>query len=55
MERSAFYLVFDVEKIGDAVLADIEWDIRTLEKYRPGRDSSKPFAVTLAELMLAKE
>lgn len=46
-----FYLVCEIAEVNEDFAKDIKWDIRKLSKYKPGRASSIPFAVTLAELM----
>ncbi len=46
-----FYLVYEVNKITDDRFGDTEWDIRKLRKYKSGRSSLIPFAVTLSDLM----
>lgn len=48
---SDFYLVYEVNKITDDRFGDTEWDIRKLQKYKSGRASLIPFAVTLSNLM----
>ncbi len=45
------YLVYKIEKVGEMEFSGMIWDISRLNKYKPGRASAIPFAVTLAELM----
>ena len=50
-----FYLVYEVQKLSGKNFGNIKWDISKLEKYKTGRGSFLPFAVTLSELMTARE
>lgn len=49
-----YYLVYQVKEIQDKEFQNCLWDITQLEKYKPGRASALPFAVTLTELMRVK-
>lgn len=49
-----FYLVYKLERVDSAAFANAVWDIRKLEKYKQGRGSALPFAVSLTELMRVK-
>lgn len=44
------YLVYEIKPIEDSLFAKKKWDIRKLPKYVSGRQSSRPFAVTLVDL-----
>ncbi len=46
-----FYLVYKVEEVTDEVFLNRKWDISKFEKYKSGRGSALPFAVSLSELM----
>ena len=46
-----FYLVYKIEEVTDKEFLNKSWDITELDKYKKGRGSAIPFAVTLAELM----
>jgi len=46
-----FYLVYKIDEIGEKVFMNRKWDISRLEKYKTGRGSTLPFAITLTELM----
>ncbi len=46
-----FYLVYDIKKVTDTEFIGATWDISKLEKFKSGRGSSLPFAVTLSVLM----
>lgn len=46
-----FYLVYHVEKIEQGQFPDGKWDIRQFPGYRGGHLSSRPFTVTLSEMM----
>jgi hypothetical protein len=47
------YLVYELESIENDLFEEKKWDIRRLPKYISGRQSSRPFAVTLVELFRA--
>jgi hypothetical protein len=49
-----YYLVYKIQELTDKELINQRWDITMLEKYKEGRGSALPFAVTLSELMQAK-
>jgi predicted component of viral defense system (DUF524 family) len=49
-----FYLVCKIESVDASAFAHAVWDIRKLEKYKQGRGSALPFAVSLTELMRSK-
>lgn len=46
-----FYLVYQVQGQSEQEFQDVSWNIRNLSGYKPYRESSFPFAVTLTELM----
>jgi hypothetical protein len=46
-----FYLVYHVKKIKQGQFPDGKWDIRQFPGYRSGHLSSRPFTVTLSEMM----
>jgi hypothetical protein len=45
------YLVYRIQKIDPVQFSYTNWDVRDLIAFKPGRSSSLPFAVSLAELM----
>ena len=47
-----YYLVYKVAPVTDKEFAGKKWDITKLEKYKAGRGSGLPFAVSLSELIL---
>jgi len=49
-----YYLVYKIQEIIDKEFMNQEWDITLLDKYKQGRGSALPFAVTLTELMKTK-
>lgn len=49
-----FYLVFDISDKAEVEYSHYQWDISKLAAYTPNYGSALPFAVTMAELMLAK-
>lgn len=48
---AAFYLVYELSGQVEAEFKGKAWNISALEKYKSGRASGLPFAVTLTELM----
>ena len=46
-----FYLVYKISNNIPDELKNIKWDIRNLKEYNGNRQSGKPFAVSLRELM----
>ena len=48
------YLVFKIEKFIEDSFKNIKWDISKIKKYKSGRSSGLPIAVSLLELMEAK-
>ena len=46
-----FYLVYKISNNIPDELKNIKWDIRNLKEYNGNRQSGKPFAVSLSELM----
>jgi hypothetical protein len=48
------YLVYNIADDVPEELKRTQWDIRKLAEHKAGRGSSRPFAVTLSELMGAK-
>lgn len=50
-----FYLMYDIEKSVSDDFKNIYVDVRRLSKYETYRNSSKPFTVSLTELLKAKE
>jgi hypothetical protein len=49
----AIYAVYDVEP--DEAYAGRQWDYASLHGKKAGRQSAKPFAVTLAEVMAIQQ
>lgn len=49
-----YYLIYKIEKIDQSKFTNAVWDIRMLKEYKAGRGSALPFAVSLTELMKAK-
>jgi len=47
------YLVYELKPIANDLFKAKKWDIRKLPKYISGRQSSRPFAVTLVDLFKA--
>jgi len=44
------YLLYKIKPIEDSLFDEKKWDISKLPKYKSGRQSSRPFAVTLVDL-----
>jgi len=49
-----YYLMYDIKKPTADEFEGAKWDIRRLKGYKTGQASALPFAVSLAQLMLAK-
>ena len=44
------YFIFELKQIDNNLFNGKKWDLAMLSQYKPGRQSSRPFAVTLSEL-----
>ncbi len=49
--KEAYYLVYSLEELREPELLDKVWDVSRLAAYHGGRNSAKPFTVSLSELM----
>ena len=49
-----YYLVYKVKLASEEEFQNVKWDISKLDKYKSGRGSGLPFAVSLTELMKVK-
>ena len=49
-----YYLVYKIECKPSEDFSGIKWDIRKLKEYKKAHSSSRPFAVSLADLMEAR-
>lgn len=49
-----FYFVVDIEPIDLTEFGNAKWKFKKLEKYKGGRQSAYPFAVSVSELMKTK-
>ncbi len=49
-----FYFVYEIEPVSHSDFSNQQWDIRQLKGYRGGRNSARPFAVTLQALLSTK-
>jgi hypothetical protein len=49
-----YYLVYKVKPVTEEEFLKVEWDITKLERFKSGRGSGLPFAVSLTELMKTK-